>query len=230
MFGIFATGDSHLMLHFCFLLFLARKCQGTTYCSNEYECASLSLNDDQIYCRGFASCIYAQTIVSSTSGIRSLASYSSYGAASVISGADSACYGDSSCANISHFETKYETYCHGYRSCVSSTISRTSSTNSYSDIYFYGDESGAFTRLNLNQNTNIFANGRLSMYNSHINMYKSSRLWTHGVASLSGAKLYCEFEETCEIYCYDYGCYNVSSKSGDGIDNGELSILLTEHV
>ena len=29
-------------------------------------------------------------------------------------------------------------------------------------------------------------------------------------------KLYCEDNQTCEIECHDYGCYNVSSMNGNG--------------
>lgn len=113
------------------------------------------------------------------------------------------------------FKTKDNTYCHGYRSCFGSTFERTNSTNSYAEIVFYGDESGGFTTLNLKQNTIIAADGRLSLYKSIISMYKSSSLDVEGIASLNGAKLYC-----------DDGCYNVSSLSGNGIY--DVNILFKE--
>ena len=203
-----------IMFQFFLLLLFVHSCSGDTYCSNEYQCASSSLDDDYVWCHGLASCIYAQTIVTSIAFI-SDGSYSSYGATSVIS-ENSFCYGDSSCRNINHFQTKDYHSCHGYRCCFGSTFERISSANSYSDIRFSGDESGAFTTLNLNQSTVVWGFGRLSMYNSIINMYSSSIIHGYGFSSLNGAKLYCEEGQTCEISCYDYGCYNVSSMSGNG--------------
>ena len=199
---------------FSLLIFLP-KCQGTNTCTIEHECASSSLKNDTIYCEGFASCIDAQTIITS-SDFYSSGSYSAYGATNVISGNDSYCNGDSSCRNITYFQTQDYTYCRGYRSCFQSTIQRPNSTTSYSDIIFVGDESGAFATLNLNQNTNIEARGMLSLYKSNINMYKSSRVDAHGYGSLSGANLYCENGQICNIACHEYGCYNVSSMNGNG--------------
>ena len=135
----------------------------------------LCLNSDDIYCRGFASCINAQTIIAS-SRFFSYGSYSAYGAINVTCGSDSFCYGDSSCRNIGYFEAKDSISCDGYRSCFGSTFERIISTNSYGDINFNGDESGAFITLNLYQSTDIQARGRLSMYNSNINMYISSKI------------------------------------------------------
>ena len=65
-----------------------------------------------------------------------------------------------------------------------------------------GDESGAFTTLNLHQNTNITAYGRLSTYESIINMYSSSIIHAVGFASLSGATLYCENGQLCQVICH----------------------------
>ena len=157
----------------------------------------------------------AQTI-STTSTFYSLGSHAVYNATHVVSDDTSRCYGDSSCRNVTHFETNSHTYCHGYRSCFGSTFERTRPTNSDANIEFYGDESGAFTTLNLNQSTNIYAMGRLSMYKSNINMYVSSTVSAQGFGSLIGVKLYCQEGEICKIDCYDYGCYNVSSVTGNG--------------
>ena len=119
-----------MVLLFVLLLF-TRKCYGTTTCSNEYQCASFSLNvENDIYCHGFASCIYAQTIVTKT-GFYAYGSYAAYGAINVTSGDDSVSRGESSCRNISHFQTYNDTYCHGYRSCFGSTFERTNSTNGH---------------------------------------------------------------------------------------------------
>ena len=215
----FSTFFVRMMLQlFSLLSLLLKKCTGVTYCSNEYECASSTLYDDEIYCQGFASCIDAQTIRTSST-FYSYGSYASYGAEHVESADDSLCYGDSSCRNIGYFHTKADTDCQAYRSCFGSIFERTNATNSYSDISFYGDESGAFTTLNLNQNTDIFAKARLSMYKSIINMYASSQVYAQGFGSLDGAKLYCESGQTCTIYCHGYGCYNVSLMSGNGTYN-----------
>ena len=173
------------------------------------------MNDDTITCEGFASCIFAQTIETSSNFI-SYGSYSSYGAVHVESGDSALCEGDSSCRNISHLETNINSYCRGYRSCFGSTFERTTSTKSNSDLMIRGDESGAFTTLNLNQITDVRANARLSLYNSTINMYSSSGLFLRGFASLYGAKLYCDNNQTCKIECHDFGCYNVLSISGNG--------------
>lgn len=186
-------------------------------CSNEYECASsnLTLNDTVISCKGFASCIYASTIQASSS-FWATGSYSTYGVTNVISDGDSNCDGDSSCRNISHFQVNGWTDCYGYRSCFGSTFERINSTNSYEGIVFHGDESGAFTTLNLHQNSIIYAYARLSMYKSNVNMFESSSILAYGFAALNGANLYCHHGQTCTIDCSEYGCYNVSSISGNG--------------
>ena len=220
------------MFRFIFLVITLYvcKCQSITTCNNEYECALSTMNNDTIYCEGFASCIYWQTITTS-SDFYARGSYSAYSVMNVISGGDSLCYGESSCKNVTYLETKGNTQCHGYRSCFGSTIERTNSTNSESYIRFDGDESGAFTTLNLYQNTIVEARARLSMHGSNVNMYKSSIIQAYGFASLNGAALYCEENQTCTIKCHEYGCYNVSSISGNGTyaidcsDNKVFNIL-----
>ena len=177
-------------------------------------CTSLTLTGSETYCRGFASCIHAQSI-ESTSNLYASGSYSAYNATNVTS-SGSFCYGDSSCRKITHFQSEYIT-CNGYRSCFGSTITRPeNSTYTLSNIVLNGDESGAFTTLNIYDDTKIYAKGRLSMYESKVNIFVSSSLYAQGFASLSGANLYCEKGQTCTIYCHAYGCYNISSINGNG--------------
>ena len=142
------------MLHLFAISLLIEKCLTTTYCNNEYACASSVVNDDEVFCNGFSSCIDIQTILTEADTYQ-YGSYSAYLAAYVISGDDTLCYGDSSCRNINHFQTNDHTYCYGYRSCFESTFERTSTTNSYSSIHFDGDESGAYTTLNLSKHKNV---------------------------------------------------------------------------
>ena len=206
------------MLHAFLLSFVVKTCHGETICSNQQECKLISnLSDDEVECRGFASCLHAQNI--NTSLFYGQGSYSAYGASNVVSTGVSYCYGDSSCRNIVNF-TSHDTNCNGYRSCFGSTIELPNSITSDQHINykFNGDESGAFTTLNLHQSTNITAYGRLSLHESIINMYSPSIIHAVGFASLSGATLYCETGQFCQVSCHDYGCYNVSISSfnGDG--------------
>ena len=150
-------GEVSFVLSIMFVLLLLTlfvKSCGSISCDNEYECASSTLNDTSTFCQGFASCIYAQTIVTSVT-FASHGSYSAYGAKNVVSADRSICYSESSCRNISYFQINGTTYCEGYRSCFGTTFERTNETNSYANIYFGGDESGAFTTLNLSQNTTL---------------------------------------------------------------------------
>ena len=41
------------------------------------------------------------------------------------------------------------------------------------------------------------------MYNSTVNMFKSSKIYAYGFASLNGIKLYCQKNQVCEIECRD---------------------------
>ena len=173
------------------------------------------MNDDEIHCLGFASCIYASTIQAS-SLFSAYGSYSAFGFINITCNEHSICYGASSCRNINRFQRDESISCGGYRSCFGSTFERTSVSDGgyYNNMHFSGDESGAFTKLNLNQNTDIYAVVRLSLCESNISMYKSSNPYAYGFLGLTGAKLYCENAQICKIYCFNYGCYNVSSING----------------
>ena len=59
--------------------------------------------------------------------------------------------------------------------------------------------------------------GTLSLYNATIHMHKSSSIHAYQDFALNGANLYCETGQTCTIYCYSYGCANISSANGNGI-------------
>ena len=189
---------------------------GDRFCDAESECSGQNITDTIVACQGFDSCSNAPSIIATSSFVADGA-FSAYNCTNVESSSTSStCGGESSCRNIKNLQTRQTVYCYGSQSCFNTTITRTSSSTPYTVIHLDGYKSAAYSTFNIYQKTNIYAKGALSLYNANINFYNSSTLWAYQDFSLNGASIYCASGQTCRIWCFGYGCANISSANGNG--------------
>ena len=190
---------------------------------------NLTYLSDTLECSGFDSCSNAITIQTKTK-FRAYGAYSAYNTAHVIANTETRCYGASSCSRINYLETHTDTLCAAYKSCFNTTLTRTTSTIKNHNIELTGCKSGAYSTINLYQQTQIFAQGALSLYNATINIYNSSTVYAYQAFALSAANLFCVSGQTCVIECWNYGCANISSATGDGTYDVDCSQNLISNI
>ena len=185
-------------------------------CTQESECAEEPVlsSSQTINCWGFNSCSDVTTI--RTRNLYARGAYSAYNATNITSGYISNCHGESSCRNIDHLESRLSTVCGGSKSCMNTTIAHDSTAYNSPTIMLNGFKSGAYSRINVYREINIKVRGTLSLYNGNINMYTSAEIVADAAFGLNGANLFCASGKNCTISCYNFGCANISSATGDG--------------
>ena len=206
-------------------------CVGDINCLNQSQCAKQNVIDllGLVSCWGFDSCNEA-TIINAGSSIYAYGAYSAFNAIDVILGTGSLCWGESSCRSIGNFQIDSNVMCYAFKSCSESNITRSISSSSGSTIYLQGYKSGAHSFMNLYQWTVIRASAALSLYQTTINIYDSSTILAYVPFSLSGVHLYCADDQVCTIYCYGYGCANISSATGNGTYNAQCTHNFVSNV
>ena len=179
------------------LLFISLQTSFAKTCYNASECARQELNDQQVECRGFASC--SKSNITSRDTFKAYGAYSAYNCNIIYSRTASECDGESSCRDIDQFWVKFKTRCDGSKSCFNTTMRTLSDDSSTKyNIYLNGYQSGAYSTFNLYKYTRIYTYGSLSLYHANINMYESSYIYAYNDFSLVGANLYCADGQTCE--------------------------------
>ena len=63
----------------------------------------------------------------------------------------------------------------------------------------------------------IYSFASLTLYNSQINMYKTSIIELDGLYSGLNTTIYCDSDTVCWIICDGLGCYGVNQVTGGGL-------------
>ena len=178
-------------------------------CKDEYSCTFQSITEvnGEVQCDGYHSC-YRATLIQgiNESLVYCRGSYSCYKADTIIAiSSDFYCRGLFSCAMVdSIYHRNGLIRCDGEMSCFDSNIYVTDSTMSCN-----GDHSCADSTII--GGDNIQLRGQMSGHNTVF--YSNNSLVSYhffGVSSGNGAKILCNDNFECYVYCYTNACNNLT--------------------
>ena len=197
---------------------LLSTCKGDISCNNKFSCVNetivLSASEGgNINCYGFGSC--AKSIINNIGNS--------------IDGRSTRCWGTRACQDALSFDGSVQrpTGLRAYlalgwaKNVIVDTLECTAEASCHKVEKANSTEidCGGFRAcggLNGYTNSNIFANGVLSLQNSIL--YNPSSVTFRGFFAGYNASIYCDYDNRCQINCHSNGCENVNLICGNASD------------